>query len=132
MRSYAYSEPAPLCPNGRARKLALSMSRFSPVEPSPTQRLGYYGWPTLVGDCLTWGARQATKLVREGQATAVKLRAREPPWARGRLAEELAQVDLPAALNLLRVRTRNAVTTSTLAVSPTSWPAEIGPRPSEF
>ena len=45
---------------------------------------------------------QATNLFREAEAIAVKLPTTgTSAWARGRLAEELAQIDLPGALNLL-------------------------------
>jgi len=104
MRSYAYSEASAALPDSeRVRKLELLneslLAGRAVVDPEArVLRLADIG-----GRLFDLGkTEEATNLVREGQETAVKLRAMgTSAWARGRLAEELAQVDLPAALNLL-------------------------------
>jgi beta-lactamase regulating signal transducer with metallopeptidase domain len=106
MRSYAYSEASAALPVTRmALKLellneSLIAGRAVTDAESRVLRLADIG-----GRLFDLGkTAEATNLVREAQTTAVKLRADgTAAWARGRLAEELAQVDLPAALNLLEV-----------------------------
>jgi len=95
MRSYAYSEVSAALPEkAQARKLALLdesliAGRAVVDAESRVLRLADIG-----GRLFDLGrTAEATNLVREAQAIAA--------WARGRLAEELAQADLPAALNLL-------------------------------
>ncbi len=104
MRSYAYSEAGAALPESeQARKLSLLNDSLvagrAVADPeSRVLRLADIG-----GRLFDLGkTAEATNLVREAQATAVKLRTEgTAAWARGRLAEELAQVDLPAALDLL-------------------------------
>ena len=134
MRSYAYSEASAALPETE-RPLKLELLNESLIAgravADPESRV--FDWPTSAGGSST-SARpsEATNLFREGQATAVKLRAEAPrAWARGRLAEELAQVDLPAALNLLEGTEDDREHDSYLGRSPRSSPARILPRPSE-
>ena len=100
MRSYAYSEASFALPDtARARKLDLLNESLvagrAVVDPGDrVLRLADIG-----GRLFDLGqTEEATNIVQEARATAVKL---PNAWARGRLAEELAQVDLPAALKLL-------------------------------
>ncbi len=100
VRSYAYSEASVALPDSaRARKLDLLNDSLvagrAVVEPGDrVLRLADIG-----GRLFDMGqTEQATNIVLEARATATKL---TNAWARGRLAEELAQVDLPGALNLL-------------------------------
>ena len=100
VRSYAYSEASVALPDSaRARKLDLlneSLVAGRAVADPATRvlRLADIG-----GRLFDLGqTEKATNLVQEARTIAVKL---PNAWARGRLAEELAQVDLPAALKLL-------------------------------
>jgi beta-lactamase regulating signal transducer with metallopeptidase domain len=104
VRSYAYSEASAALPLAvQALKLellneSLIAGRAVADAESRVLRLADIG-----GRLFDLGkTAEATNLVREAQEIAVKLRAAGmSAWARGRLAEELAQVDLPAALKLL-------------------------------
>jgi beta-lactamase regulating signal transducer with metallopeptidase domain len=100
MRSYAYSEASFALPDSaRARKLDLLNESLiagrAVVDPGArVLRLADIG-----GRLFDMGqTEQATKVVQEALPIAVNL---TNAWPRGRLAEELAQVDLPAALKLL-------------------------------
>jgi tetratricopeptide (TPR) repeat protein len=101
VRSYAYSEASFALPDSaRALKLELLNESLvagrAVVEPGArVLRLADIG-----GRLFDLGqSDEATNVVQEALPTAIKL---TNSWARGRLAEELAQVDLPAALNLLK------------------------------
>jgi beta-lactamase regulating signal transducer with metallopeptidase domain/protocatechuate 3,4-dioxygenase beta subunit len=104
LRSYAYSEASAALPDTeRGRKLdllnrSLIAGRAVVDEATRVLRLADIGGRLFdIGQ-----TEQATKLVREAQAIAVKLGTTgTSAWARGRLAEELVQVDIPAALQLL-------------------------------
>ena len=105
MRSYAYSETsAALLETAVALRLQLlnesTLSGRAVVDPSErVLRLADIG-----GRLSDLGkVEQATNLLREAEAIAIKLPfVGASAWARGRLAEELATVDLSAALNLLK------------------------------
>jgi beta-lactamase regulating signal transducer with metallopeptidase domain len=104
LRSYAYSEVSAALPETeRTRKLellnqSLVAGRAVVDEATRVLRLADIGGRLFdIGQI-----QEATKLVREAQALAVKLGTTgTSAWARGRLAEELAQVDIAAALQLL-------------------------------
>jgi beta-lactamase regulating signal transducer with metallopeptidase domain len=105
VRSYAYSEASfALADTARARKLDLLNESLvagrAVVDPEDrVLRLADIG-----GRLFDLGqTEEATKIVQEARVIASKLGAEgRSAWARGRLAEELAQVDLPAAFSLLR------------------------------
>jgi hypothetical protein len=105
MRSYAYSKASvALADSERARKLDLLKESLiaGRAVADPT-------WRALrladIGERLFDLGRTevATRILREGAAIAAKLpRTGTSAWARGKLAEELAPIDLPAALALLQ------------------------------
>jgi beta-lactamase regulating signal transducer with metallopeptidase domain len=105
MRSYAFSETSAALPKTALdRRLGLLndslISGRAVVDPNDhVLRLADIG-----GRLSDLGkVEQATNVFREAEAIAAKLPvAGTSAWARGRLAEELATVDLQAALNLLK------------------------------
>ena len=105
MRSYADSEASVALPDTeRPRKLELLddslIAGRAVIDPSDrVLRLADIGERLLdLGR-----SEQATKVLREAQAIAVKLPTTGmSAWARGKMAGELAPIDLPAALSLLK------------------------------
>ncbi len=105
LRSYADSEVSAALPESeRPRKLELlneSLIAAQAVKDPADRvlRLADIGEKILdLGQ-----VERATKVLREGQAIAVKLpMTGTSAWARGKMAEELAPIDVSAALSLLK------------------------------
>ncbi len=105
MRSYAYSEASVALPE-TARDHRLELLNESLVAgravADPSQRV--LRLADIGGRMSDIGMiEQATNLFREAEVIALELPTTgTSAWARGRLAEELAPIDLPGALNLLK------------------------------
>jgi hypothetical protein len=103
MRSYAYSEASFALPDS-ARALKLDLLNESLVAGrtvvDPADRV--LRLADIGGRLFDLGqAEEATKIVQEARHRHQARHDGTSAWARGRLAEELAQVNLPAALELL-------------------------------
>ncbi len=105
VRSHAYSEASVALPESeRSRKLALLNESLvagrAVADPAErVLRLADIGERFFdLGQ-----TEEATRLFRDGQAIAAKLPTQgTTAWARGKLAEEMAPIDIPAALGLLK------------------------------
>ncbi len=105
VRSYAYSEASVALPESeRSRKLALLNDSLvaGRAVTDPAERVLRLA---DIGERLfdLGKTEEAAKVLREGQTIAAKLpTSGTSAWARGKLAEELAPIDIPAALGLLK------------------------------